>query len=288
MKNLKTMKPLIILARYIAKKYLTSVSKRYGFQRKAPFAVFAHDWIGLKVFLDGIYEERHLDYSSHFIKKVIRADPDAICVDIGANIGNHSIYYAQYFHRVIAFEPSPRIYPILSYNTSSYPNISPFNAGISSVKQRLNSTSSPLNLGGTSAILYPSTDLSTSPVNTLELAPIDYYISNTQNIKFIKIDVEGMEYDVLISLIDVIKTNQPVVAMEHHLSHFDSSNSNTSDCVKLLQSLNYKFCWFKYNRTFKALLPWHSSQIPFSKLVNDVPVDHYPQLLCIPHHLHSS
>ena len=58
-------------------------------------------------------------------------------VDIGANIGNHSIAFSKISKKVYSFEAHPRTFEILKFNTDKYKNIKIFNIGISNKKGSL-------------------------------------------------------------------------------------------------------------------------------------------------------
>ncbi len=58
--------------------------------------------------------------------------PDDVVVDIGANIGMTAILFSSLAHKVIAFEPSPSTYRILSENLSKakVTNVETMNLGL--------------------------------------------------------------------------------------------------------------------------------------------------------------
>jgi hypothetical protein len=56
------------------------------------------------LFLDGIYEKEILDLFRKKIKK------NSICLDIGANIGFHSLFLSKISKKVISFEPIKSLY----------------------------------------------------------------------------------------------------------------------------------------------------------------------------------
>ena len=56
---------------------------------------------------------------------------DGIAMDIGANIGNHALYFSDYFRWVHCFEPNPRTFKVLALNAELASNITCFNVGIS-------------------------------------------------------------------------------------------------------------------------------------------------------------
>lgn len=79
------------------------------------------------------YESDQLQIMSSYIKK------DAVILDIGANIGNHSVYWATHNRakKVYAFEPVRRTFEILQKNIQINrleTKIQPFNIGLSDKK----------------------------------------------------------------------------------------------------------------------------------------------------------
>ena len=44
-------------------------------------------------------------------------------IDIGANVGNHSVFFSKKFDKVLAFEPLPMALKLLKINTEKYSNI---------------------------------------------------------------------------------------------------------------------------------------------------------------------
>jgi len=91
-------------------------------------AIFAFDAIGLHIQFYGIYEKDLLDGLSQTVFNNIDTN-DSICLDIGANIGNHSLYFSKYFKSVYSFEPHPDTFMLLEFNTKKKSNINCFNFG---------------------------------------------------------------------------------------------------------------------------------------------------------------
>ena len=79
-----------------------------------PFAIFAHDVIGHKIMLSGWFEHQLINFLEAHIFPLI--SPNSIALDIGANIGNHSNRFANYFEKVHAFEPNKRCFYLLQAN----------------------------------------------------------------------------------------------------------------------------------------------------------------------------
>ena len=69
------------------------------------------------IIVKGLHEERLLRIL--FDKLLVQWIPEfkaGVILDVGANIGNHTCFFARYFNQVIAFEPNPVAYRILQAN----------------------------------------------------------------------------------------------------------------------------------------------------------------------------
>ncbi len=70
-------------------------------------ACFAFDHISTEITVRGRFERPALEF---FCSQLFnRMQNRRLCLDVGANIGNHSLAFADHFDRVLAFEPNPRI-----------------------------------------------------------------------------------------------------------------------------------------------------------------------------------
>jgi FkbM family methyltransferase len=147
-------------------------------------------------------------------------------LDIGANIGNHTIFYAKFTwaKRVYAFEPNPKARTFLEENVSqnsdfrSQIDLTHVRFGIGKEEGRFQIlNSSPNNLGGTR--LTPTTQ--EESIDVVECRRLDS-LSFEGHISFLKIDVEGMEIDVLLGAVGIISKYRPVIAVEISTENEDS------------------------------------------------------------------
>ena len=60
-------------------------------------AIFAFDRIGAEISIYGIYEKEILERLKDCIFNIIDTQ-NSVCLDVGANIGNHTLYFAQFFN----------------------------------------------------------------------------------------------------------------------------------------------------------------------------------------------
>ena len=88
----------------------------------SPDLIFTNDLIGEQIFIRGTYELEYLNRLLLFLKSDCNAD-FRTAIDIGANIGNHTLYFSSIYSIVHSFEPSPLTFPVLSFNTSKNSSI---------------------------------------------------------------------------------------------------------------------------------------------------------------------
>jgi|SRR5208337_1669460 FkbM family methyltransferase len=137
---------------------------------------------------------------------------DGSYVDIGTNIGNHTIYVAKFLDvsRLIVFEPNPRAIGILRVNLALNQC---FNVDLKHLGIALASETSamrlievdPHNLGGASLVPDAQGNVRSVPGDSLLL---------NEHVSFLKIDVEGMEMDILHGLEGTVRTWRPNIFIE--------------------------------------------------------------------------
>jgi FkbM family methyltransferase len=158
-------------------------------------------------------------------------------VDIGAHIGYFTIILSDLVGndgKVIAFEPNPTTFSILKKNieTNSLSNVILENLAISDIeseqyiKESNESASSSIDKNYTDGI----------KINTITL---DKYFKNKE-INFIKIDVQGSEFNILNGSIKTFR-KKPKCIIEIHPSIFDSKGEKISskEIIKILKNFNY-------------------------------------------------
>ncbi len=134
-----------------------------------------------------------------------------VCVDIGANVGVKTIMLAQAANRgtVLAIEPAPSIYGILTRNIRR--------SGLTNIISRQTAVSDH---SGTVFFeensAYGHIADSGIPVKTSTLSDILRETKLSQA-DFIKIDVEGFEFPILLSSLDIINSCRSVVLFELNL-----------------------------------------------------------------------
>ncbi|GGJ60422.1 FkbM family methyltransferase [Glutamicibacter ardleyensis] len=135
-----------------------------------------------------------------------------LVIDVGANIGNHSIFFAGTRDcNVIAFEPYPTSFQLLLKNIKAnklLTSISARNCAVGRTAGFAKVTSvDEGNLG--------ATRLGTVGEGEIIVRTLDSFISSfNAAVKLLKIDVEGMEADVLKGAGQLLTIDRPIVVCE--------------------------------------------------------------------------
>ncbi len=170
------------------------------------------DWGQNRIAFNGnFYESDYLDYIKSVYGSRIKGNT---VLDIGANIGNHSVYFAKKIEaaRVYSFEPIRENYENLRRN------IDINNLGD---KVYLRKVALGEKRSGGARISYSENNVGGTRINSsvqdegaeFEIVPLDE-LEFEGNIALIKIDVEGFEFKVLRGAIETIKKHHPIIMCE--------------------------------------------------------------------------
>ena len=203
-------------------------------------ASFSFDYMSLVLITEGRFEDRHLNVLAS--KVFPRLAGRGTCVDIGANIGNHSLFFSQHFGEVIAIEPHPRTYRLLQLNSELASNVFPVNAGCSNRRRKAWAIENPTNIGGTSISAESERAEEGAGKVQFELYPLDDMeaVNRRNDIGFVKIDIEGHEMECLEGATDTLTKHKPVVALEVSKS---SIRDGKSAAVEYLKQVGYSFVY---------------------------------------------
>jgi FkbM family methyltransferase len=184
--------------------------------------------------------EQVFEQDEYGLKKMNYNQGDVI-VDIGANIGCVSIYLAKKYPdlKIISFEAHPTNYGnfVKNIESNGVTNIKHYNLAVSSKDgETVKITLNPGNTGSSSLYKINENDINTKEVKTISL---DTIISenNISRIKFLKLDCEGSEFDILenSNLIHNILVEN--VSVEIH-TFMESYNKNTDSLISLINQIS--------------------------------------------------
>ena len=229
------------ILRLILSRIIKSIYKK-NIKINSQLVIFSFDHIGSAINLDGRYENDLLKLLEQFINEKMPNSYKGTSLDIGANIGNHSVFFSKFFNKVISFEPNPITYDVLLLNSkysAHKKNIVPYNMGLSDKNGKLPITFESTNIGGAR---IEGENYNTSSHNKRELINVkiadEIEALQEENILLIKIDVEGHEINALKGAEKIIKSNKPVILFEQGAEEIHNSSSEVID---YLSELNYSF-----------------------------------------------
>lgn len=131
-------------------------------------------------------------------------------IDVGANIGNHSLFFAKVIDaQVVSFEPNPEAFAILEASISlnqlgDQVELHQIAVGAGKGLGEINKVSE-INLGMAQVVA--------SHEGSVQIQSLDEVLG-TRHVDLIRIDVEGMKYEVLKGAEQVLKRCKPVLIAE--------------------------------------------------------------------------
>jgi FkbM family methyltransferase len=184
-------------------------------------------YIGRALTLYGEREEKEVEFVCSLVK------PGDTVIDVGANIGLLTVPLKQAVGekgRVLAFEPQPRMFELLRENIEQNDlAVEIFPLGLGEVFGKAGlphiDYERPDNFGGVSLV----------PGSEVKIATLDSF--NLDQCNLIKIDVEGMEADVLRGARGMIGRLHPLLYVEN--DRIDRSAA----LIELISGLGYEMYW---------------------------------------------
>jgi FkbM family methyltransferase len=182
------------------------------------------DEIQSKQIASGFYELTELEQLSKDV------GPRQTVLDVGANIGNHSVFFLTHMgcRRLIAIEPFLPAYRHLLANLALN---STARVDVAMIGAALGVDEGTANLVPPTRFNIGLTRVDPGPGDVRVLRGDDHFLSTP--IDLIKIDVEGMEIEVLSGLSETIARHRPAIYVE-------AGRSTRSALLELLGSAGYR------------------------------------------------
>lgn len=208
-----------------------------------------------KILIEGYHTEdsifdrivtRETFYEDKLLEKARSLNLEGVYVDIGANIGNHSIYFSRFCKSTVtySFEIDETIFALLKKNMERNCREDSFclaEMGILDKKGFVDiSDTNHLNAGMTKIVNARGTQK--------EVDKLDNVLSDVENIVLIKIDVEGFELEIIQGAQNILERQSPVIfaelATKKELKSFTSEISKygyTTDKMNYAGTPTYLF-----------------------------------------------
>lgn len=175
------------------------------------------------------YERKMLEDIAH------RAEPGGVIIDVGANVGNHTVFFGLFCNssKVLSFEPQEHVFNVLCKNVLANGlerKVDCYKLGVGAETSNASlSEINPANLG--------MTKLSMDHVGEVSVIDLDSFIYSEDlqgGVTVMKIDVEGMEMDVLTGARTIIQHHRPYLYVEA------ANDENLLPIVNFLSPLGYR------------------------------------------------
>ena len=222
----------------------TAVKSKFGFWYVGN--VFDSTDIAYGIMRNGLVEKKETELVIKILNKLI-SEKNITFYDIGANTGYYGVFAAHLNHdkiQTLSFEPIVE-YTDCIKETAKINNLD--NVQIFSIALGNENKTEKIQLAGSGSSLNPKfNDNNKLPIRKIIVKKLDDVIKekNLNLPDFIKIDVEGYEYEVLQGGLDTIKKSLPILFIEiaYSLKNLNRNfvNKNYEDTFKLLSSLGYQ------------------------------------------------
>lgn len=193
----------------------------------------------LELMLFGIHEP----VSTKLVTKLLTKN--MTCLDIGANIGYYVMLEKKILGntgRIIAIEPSPENFKYLSKNIRRHDssNIEIHNIAAGNVSGTLNFLMYKDESNSGHIISDDEIKNTSGKVIQVPVKPIDILVKelNLKKLDFLRMDVEGYEYEILKGMLKTLEEFRPIIQIEIHRSIM--GKENTQQFFKTLQKLDYE------------------------------------------------
>ena len=228
-KSLKFFKKLIP-PDYLYEKNSLRLVKRNGINLKLDISNVVDHYI--------YYGVKDADYNP--VLKAITSSK--IILDIGANIGTTSLYFATINStaKIYAFEPHPDTFnrAVENISLNNFKNIQLIKSGLGATKETVKLYEVNEHNPGMNRIIAEDKNL---PFKIIEIDSLDSIVLKygIEHIDMIKLDVEGFEYAVLKGARETLLKWKPLLFIELDDTNLRENNSTAKDLILLLNSYGY-------------------------------------------------
>ncbi len=194
--------------------------------------------MGASIFWTGFHEYREFLFLNHFLSQ------EMIAIDIGANLGEYTLFMAKRLSkgRIFSFEPMEKMLPLLNENIriNNIENVTVLPYGLADKNERITIYEIESSHEGlTTAYLGGRSIRSHRMIDVIRLDD-EFPKWGLSALHFIKIDIEGGELKALLGAKETIEKYMPVVLIEINDFTYQAAGYTTADIERFFNELNYQ------------------------------------------------
>jgi FkbM family methyltransferase len=247
--------PIIVILRVLSWEFFRKLNRRkeFLFDNDLKIYLYPNDGVARLTYYFGYHESSVFQFLDTFLREGM-----TYC-DIGANIGLYTIFAAKRVGRtgkVISFEPQSETFRrmIKNIQLNNLINIITVNKAVGDVDGFITILQDE---DSAKSFVSKSVEKEKNP-DTIEVINFDSFIKKQQiyNIDYLKIDVEGFEYNVLIGMKNFLKNTPPkIIQIELYENFLNRSGSSINQVKEFFSDLDYSFYKLnpKLNKLSKAI-----------------------------------
>ena len=190
------------------------------------------------------YEHENFEFLFSSVKK------GDVVLDVGAHIGLFAVIAAQTVSnegKVYAFEPTPATYQLLQTSVAinnNQNNIKIFQKAVGSSIGKITFFISDNKADNANSLVNYKEDRPLHGID-IDVTTIDAFVKeqNLTKINFIKIDVEGAEYDALKGSVETFNKFKPACILAIHPEPIKAKGDSLETIFDFIQQLNYKILY---------------------------------------------
>jgi len=163
-------------------------------------------------------------------------DKEKYVIDVGANIGDSAIPFLKKGIKTICVEPSEYFFSYLKKNLAS----NGFEKNTVLIKKFVSNSTTKINLfikdGTASTLMHQSDTEAVEDVSSF--VTLDNLLEvNGANVSLVKVDTDGFDFDVILSGINGLRENEPILFFENMITQ--KNVKDYQQAYKALESIGY-------------------------------------------------
>lgn len=183
--------------------------------------------------------------------------PGDTVIDIGANIGYHSLFIASFLQddcTVHSFEPQKNLAEQFkkSLALNNFTSVQIHNYGLANEETTKDIILHDENIGSSSLLEFTEENpLVVSGREKVIIKKMDTVFQDIETISFIKMDVEGYEYEVFLGAEQILRKHKPVILFEYSPFLYKSIDEKLpATILNFLNNLGYSFYDVEHDEVF--------------------------------------